>query len=109
MTTIEARIREALTLHQLATTSRERYCLCGFFLGAWANAATTAAHQAAVLAGIVQEAMAGAAAQALRDAADALDSTASVSSFRDREAVTDTWLKAADVLRARADLIHRTN
>jgi len=56
----EARIREALTLHQLATTSRERYCLCGFFLGAWAPAATTAAHQADVLAGIATEAQADA-------------------------------------------------
>ncbi|MDP9903138.1 hypothetical protein [Arthrobacter bambusae] len=40
-------IAEVLKTHQLANYSRERYCLCGTFLGAWAN---EAAHQAEVLA-----------------------------------------------------------
>jgi hypothetical protein len=106
--TVEERIREALAGHQLANYSRERYCLCGTFLGDWADEATTAAHQASVVAGIAREAQ----AQGLRDAAnEAMDHEVGMDSKAERERQDRGFMQrhnvraAANWLRARADRI----
>ena len=49
MSTPEERLAEVIAGHCLANTSRERYCICGAFLGDWAGMQEVTAHQAAVV------------------------------------------------------------